>query len=177
MLVLGFGSIQTSFGHAFVINSTPAQSAALPSSPQQVNVLFSEPVDLRYSHLKVLDSNGKQVDDKDVHYLNNDESSLTVSVPLLKDGIYTVSTNVLSQTDGHVTDNAFVFAVGQAIIPSNVASIATSSKLYLPEALARFPTLLAQVMIVGAAFGTFWMWGPLSKIAFLTESISQVRSK
>jgi copper transport protein len=176
-LILGFGSIQTSFGHAFVINSNPTPSGSLPSSPQQVNVFFSEPVDLRYSHLKVLDSNGKQIDGKDVHYLNNDESSLTVSVPLLKDGIYTVSTNVLSQTDGHVTDNAFVFAVGQAVIPSNVVSSTTSSKLYLPEAVARFPTLLAQVMIVGATFGTLWMWGPLSKIALLTESISQVRNK
>jgi copper transport protein len=175
--LLGFSSIQTSFGHAFVINSNPAQSGSISSSPQQVNVFFSEPVDLRYSHLRVLDSNGKQVDNQDVHYLENDESTLTVSVPVLKDGIYTVSTNVLSQTDGHVTDNAFVFAIGQAVIPANASSIATPSKLYLPEAIARFPTLLAQVMIVGATFGTLWMWGPLSKIASLTESISQIKNR
>ena len=175
--ILAFGAIQTSFGHAFVVNSSPAQSQSMPSSPQQVNVFFSEPVDLRYSHLKVLDSNGKQVDNADVHYLQNDESTLTVSVPLLEDGTYTVSTNVLSQIDGHVTDNAFVFAIGQAVIPANVSSIVTSSKLYLPEAIARFPTLLAQVMIVGATFGSLWMWGPLSKIVSLTESISQIRNK
>ncbi len=175
-VLLGFSSIQTSFGHAFVINSNPAQSGSMSSSPQQVNVFFSEPVDLRYSHLKVLDSNGKQVDNQDVHYLQNDESTLTVSVPELKDGIYTVSTNVLSQIDGHVTANAFVFAVGQAVIPANASSITTESKLYLPEAIARFPTLLAQVMIVGATFGSLWMWGPLSKIASLTESISRIRN-
>jgi len=177
VVFLGFGAIPTSFGHAFVLNSSPSQSESLPASPQQVNVFFSEPVDLRYSHLKVLDSNGKQVDRGDVHYLQNDESTLTVSVPSLKDGTYTVSTNVLSQIDGHVTDNAFVFAIGQAVIPTNVSTTTTSSTLYLPEAIARFPTLLAQVMIVGAAFGTLWMWTPFSKITSLIESISEIRIK
>jgi len=176
--LLGFGAIHTSFGHAFVINSSPSQSQSIPKSPQQVNVFFSEPVDLRFSHLKVLDSNGKQVDKGDVHHLQNDESSLTVSLPLLKDGTYTVSTNVLSQTDGHVTDNAFVFGIGEAVVlPTNVSTSTTSSTLYLPEAIARFPTLLAQVMIVGAAFGTLWLWRPLSKITLLTDSISKIRPK
>ena len=176
--LLGFGAIHTSFGHAFVLSSNPSQSQSLPQSPQQVNVFFSEPVDLRFSHLKVLDSNGKQLDKGDVHHLQNDESTLTVSVPSLKDGTYTVSTNVLSQTDGHVTDNAFVFGIGEAVVvPTNVSTTTTSSTLYLPEAMARFPALLAQVMIVGAAFGSLWIWKPLSKISSLAESISQIRKK
>ena len=176
--LLGFGAVHTSFGHAFVLNSNPSQSASVPTSPQQVNVFFSEPVDLRFSHLKVLDSNGKQVDKGDVHHLQNDESTLTVSVPLLKDGTYTVSTNVLSQIDGHVTDNAFVFGVGEAVVvPTNVSTTTTKSTLYLPEAIARFPTLLAQVMIVGAAFGTLWLWRPLSKITSLADSVSRIRNK
>jgi copper transport protein len=175
---LAFGSIQTSFGHAFVVNSNPSQSQSIPSSPHQVNVYFSEPVDLHYSHLKVLDSSGKQVDKGDVRFLQqNDESALTVSVPSLKDGIYTVSTNVLSSTDGHVTENAFVFAIGQQALPANVTKSTQSSTLYLPEAIARFPTLLAQVMIVGAAFFTLWMWAPLSKITSLSELTSQIRNK
>lgn len=114
--LVGFGAIHTSFGHAFVLSSNPSSSQSLAQSPQQVNVFFSEPVDLRFSHLKVLDSNGKEVDKGDVHHLQNDESTLTVSVPSLKDGTYTVSTNVLSQTDGHVTDNAFVFGIGEAVV-------------------------------------------------------------
>lgn len=175
VILIGFGAIHTSFGHAFVINSSPSQSVSIAESPQQILVSFSEPVDLRYSDLKVLDSNGKQVDKGDVGYSQNDESKLIVSVPLLKDGTYTVSTNVLSQIDGHVTDNAFVFAIGQAVLPTNVSSTGPSSTLYLPEAIARFPTLLAQVMIVGAAFGSLWMWRPFSKISSLTESTSQIR--
>jgi copper transport protein len=176
--LLGFGAIHISYGHAFVLNSTPSQSQSISASPQQVNVFFSEPVDLRFSHLKVLDSSGKQVDKGDVHHLQNDESTLTVSLPILKDGTYTVSTNVLSQIDGHVTDNAFVFAVGEAVVvPKNVSTSTESSTLYLPEAIARFPALLGQVMIVGAAFGTLWVWRPVSKITSLAESISRIRNK
>ena len=177
--LVGFGAIHTSFGHAFVLSSSPSSSQSLAQSPQQVSVFFSEPVDLRFSHLKVLDSNGKEVDKGDVHHLQNDESTLTVSVPSLKDGTYTVSTNVLSQTDGHVTDNAFVFGIGEAaVVPKNISTTATTSPtLYLPEAIARFPTLVAQVMVVGAALGTLWIWKPLSKISSLTESISQIRNR
>lgn len=176
MLVLvGFGAVHTSFGHAFVTNSNPSQSQSISVSPKQIDVFFSEPVDLRYSSLKVLDSSGRQVDLGKLNYKGSDESSLVVSVPVLKDGTYTVSTSVLSQIDGHVTDNAFVFAVGQAVLPSNLTSSVPSSTLYLPEAIARFPTLLSQVMIVGAAFANLWIWRPLSNISALTESISHVK--
>lgn len=173
--LIGFGAVHSTYGHAFVTNSVPSQSQSISMSPKQIDVYFSEPVDLRYSSLKVLDSNGKQVDLGKVNYKGSDESSLEVSVPVLKDGTYTVSTSVLSQIDGHVTDNALVFAVGQAVLPTNVTSTGPSSTLYLPEALARFPTLLAQVMIVGAAFANLWVWGPLSNISALTGPISKIK--
>ena len=173
--LIGFGAVHSASGHAFVTDSNPSQSQSVSVSPKQIDVFFSEPVDLRYSSLKVLDSTGKQVDLGQVHYKGSDESSMEVSVPVLKDGTYTVSTNVLSQIDGHVTDNAFVFGVGQAILSTNVTNTSASSTLYLPEAIARFPTLLAQVMIVGAAFANLWIWRPLSNISALTGSISQIR--
>ena len=109
MGVIGFGAVHSTYGHAFMTNSIPSQSQSISMSPKQIDVYFSEPVDLRFSSLKVLDSNGKQVDLGKVNHEGGDESSLEVSVPVLKDGTYTVSTSVLSQIDGHVTDNAFVF--------------------------------------------------------------------
>ena len=173
--LIASGAVHLAYGHAFVTDSNPSQSQSTSVSPKQVDVFFSEPVDLRYSSIKVLDSTGKQVDLGQAHYKGSDESSMEVSVPVLKDGTYTVSTNVLSQIDGHVTDNAFVFGVGQAVLSTNVTSTSPSSTLYLPEALARFPALLAQVMIVGAAFANLWIWKPLSNISALTGSISHVR--
>ena len=82
------------------------------------------------------------------------------------------------QTDGHVTDNAFVFAVGEAVIPSNITqNIAQKSVVYIPKALARFPTLVGQVIIVGGAFGTLWLWRPVNKIEAISLLISEVRKK
>ena len=53
--------------------------------------------------------------------------------------------------DGHVVDSAFVFGVGEAVIPSQASSTTNvQSQLYIPNAIARFPALVGQVMVVGA---------------------------
>jgi copper transport protein len=151
-----------------VISSTPSPSQSLSSSPSKVTVIFSEPIDLKYSEIKVLDADGKQIDNKDASYLPGDQTGVSVSVSNLKDGVYTVSTNVLSQTDGHVTKNAFVFAVGEAKISTNVTNSENqSAQVYIPEAISRFPALLGQVMIVGASFAALWLWKPISNISWL----------
>ena len=171
-------SLKETYGHAFVTSSNPSSSQSVASSPPEVDVFFSEPVDVKYSKLKILDETGKQVETAGLHHLKGDESALSVTLPHLKDGVYTVSTTVLSQTDGHVTDNAFVFAVGEAVIPSNITqNIAQKSVVYIPEALARFPTLVGQVIIVGGVFGTLWLWRPVNKIEAISLLISELRKK
>ena len=174
--------IPKSYAHAFTIKSDPAPSQSLPASPSKVDVYFSEPIDIRYSTIKVLDPSGKQVDNNDKHNIGGDPASLSVTLPSssLKDGVYTVSTKVLSSTDGHVVDNAFVFGIGQAAISSQQFSNAQSgsqSQLYIPNAIARFPAYVGQVLVVGAAFASLWIWKPFSKIKWLRDSIASVRSR
>src|SRR5215204_2130894 len=170
-------TIPKSYAHASVISSTPSPFQSLTSAPSKVDVQFSEPVDLQYSKLTVLDENGKEVDNKDVQYVNGDETLLSVSLPPgLPDGSYTVNTRVLSAVDGHVTEDAFLFAVGEGVLPQTSTTPTTSkSVLYIPDAIARFPTLVGQVMVVGAAFAMLWLWRPISKITWLKESIAQTR--
>src|SRR5919198_1305136 len=184
VLILLIPSVPKTYAHAFVIRSDPSPSQSLSIPPSKVDVYFSEPVDLRYSKLIVLDSNGKQVDNKDIQNINNDQTSLTGTLPPgLKDGAYTISTKVLSQVDGHVTDNAFVFGIGESpVLPissknGGSANPASSSQLYIPEAIARFPALVGQVMIVGAVFATLWLWRPISKISWLKDSFQQTRNR
>jgi copper transport protein len=173
-------TIPRAYAHAYVIGSDPFPSQSLPTAPSKVEVHTSEPVDIRYSSVKVVSPGGNQIDKKDGHYVNGDHTTLGVTLPTgLKDGVYTVSTKMLSETDGHVTENAFVFGVGHAIIPSSVpnAGVALSSLLYLPEAIARFPTLVGQVIIVGGAFATLWLWRPIAKIDWLANTVDQMRRK
>jgi len=176
--------IPESFAHAFVINSNPSSSQTLNSPPTKVEVYLSEPVDLRYSKLNVIGPDGKQIDNKNVQYANGDEAALSVTLsPDIKDGIYTVSTKMLSQIDGHVTDNAFVFGVGEAVVPNSISSESlqqsswSSSQLSILDAIARFPALVGQVMIVGAAFGTLCLWKPVSKISWLKSAFAQTRNR
>jgi copper transport protein len=170
ILVISPSVLQKTYGHAFVIDSNPSPSQSLKSPPKSVQVTLSEPVDVRYSKISVLDSTGKQVDKKDVHYVKGDHTVLGVSMPAsVKDGVYTVSTKMLSEVDGHVTDNAFVFGIGKAAIPTATAasSNGAGSELSVPDALARFPSLVGQVIIVGGAFLALWIWKPLAKIGWL----------
>jgi copper transport protein len=170
--------IPKAYAHAFVIGSDPFPSQSLPTPPSKVDVHLSEPVDIHYSIIKVLDPSGNQIDTKDDHYINGDHTTLSVTIPPhIKDGVYTISTKMLSETDGHVTENAFVFGVGQATIPNVVANGATSqsSQLYLPEAVARFPSLVGQVIVVGGAFVTLWIWKPVNKISWLSDTIKPMR--
>ena len=170
--------IPKAYAHAFVIGSDPSPSQSLPTPPSKVVVHLSEPVDSHYSSIKVLDAGGKEIDIKDDHYVNGDHTTLSVTLPPgVKDGIYTVSTKMLSETDGHVTENAFVFGVGQVTIPNAIANGGNgqSSQLYLPEAFARFPTLVGQVIVVGGAFATLWLWKPVTKIDWFSGAIKEMR--
>ena len=178
ILILTPSLTQKTYGHAFVINSDPSPSQLLKTPPANIQVSLSEPVDVRYSKISVLDSTGKQVDRKDVHYVKGDHTLLGVSLPTsVKDGVYTVSTKMLSEVDGHVTDNAFVFGVGKAVIPvSNAGSVTgVESQLSIPDALARFPSLVGQVIVVGGAFLALWIWKPITRIDWLFTSFTRTK--
>jgi copper transport protein len=176
-LILTCGITQEAYGHAFLTSSNPAPSQSLQASPANVETFFSEPIDIRYSEIKILDEAGKEVDSKDPRYVGNDQASLSVTVKPLNDGVYTVSTNVLSQIDGHVTKNAFVFGVGESAIPANIQTSNTQSFIiYVPEAIARFPTLLGQVIVIGGAFCVLWLWSPITKVKWLSDIFRRIRS-
>lgn len=173
-------NIPNSYGHAYVEKSDPAQGQSLSTQPSKIDVYFSDPVDIRYSQLKVLDSNEKEVQENDLHNINNDQSTLSVSLPTgLKNGIYTITTKVLDQTDGHVTKDAIVFAIGQTV-PQNLSSPSTTSnyeEISIPETIARFPALIGQVMVVGISFATLWLWRPISRISWLENALTETRIK
>ena len=118
--------IPKSYEHAFVIDSTPAPASSVNTVPAQIEIEFVDPIDLRYSQIKVLDSNGKTIQNNDWHFTNNEHTKTAVSLPPdTPNGIYTVYTKVLDATDGHTTTNAFVFAIGQPI-PQNLLNAKTN---------------------------------------------------
>lgn len=156
-------SIPYAAAHPFTLETIPSSSANAPIGVTEVIVYFSEPIDNNFSSLKVFDSNGEQIDNKDTKYYEGDYS-LIVTIPPLEEGVYTVSSKVLSKVDGHLVPNAFLFGVGEAKI--DVGSLTKqdiSDIVFLPEAGARFPGLVGQTIVLGAIIASIIIWGTQSK--------------
>jgi copper transport protein len=168
-------SVPDSFAHPVYVKSTPQAFQTVSSSPPEVNVFFTEPIELKYSKISVIGPDGNRVDKDDPHNVGGDTASLGVSLqPGSPDGTYTVSTKVLSAVDGHTVDNAFTFGVGAGtILSGQPAEQQTQNLLSLPEVASRYPGMIGVVMIVGGAFATLWLWKPIARVPWLYDAVAQ----
>ena len=163
LLMISFISIPFAAAHPFTEETIPSLTSNAPAGTTEVIVYFSEPVDINFSELKVFDTNGNQIDNKDTDYYEG-ELSLIVTTPPLEDGVYTVSTKVLSKVDGHLVPGAFLFAVGDVVIDPSLLDVEQPSELiFLPEAGARFPGLVGQTIVLGAVIASLIIWGTQNK--------------
>jgi len=169
LFILSFSSIPFVFAHPFTEETIPSLTSNAPSGTSEVIVFFSEPVDINFSEVKVLDSNGDQIDNKDSNYYE-DELSLIVTTPPLEDGVYTVTTKVLSKIDGHLVPSAFLFAVGNIVIDPSMLGLESPSELvFLPEAGARFPGIVGQTIVLGVVIASLIIWGTQNKQSIKEE--------
>jgi copper transport protein len=168
-----------SFAHPVYVDSSPRAFQSVPSSPTEVNVFFSEPIELEYSSIRVLGPDGSAVDLNDPHNVEGDTASIGVTLqPDLPEGEYTVTTSVLSAVDGHVVGETFTFGVGTAVQQQTSAGGQQQQQrdiLSPEESISRFPGMVGQVIVVGAAFATLWLWKPLSRVPWLSSAISKTR--
>ncbi len=176
ILALFASSIPASFAHPVYVRSTPQAFQSVPASPSEVSIFFTEPIELKYSKISVLSPDGSEVSKNDPHNVGGDTASLGVSLqPGLPDGTYTVSTKVLSAVDGHSVDNAFTFGVGLGtkLSSSGPEEQSTQNLVSIPEVVSRYPGLIGQVMIVGGAFATLWLWKPIARVRWLSDAITE----
>lgn len=109
--------------HADLESSSPAPSAILETSPRDITLDFSEPVNPSDGAIRLFGEDRREID------LPSSRSPLPSRVevrdlPRLDAGIYLVSWRVLSE-DGHVAEGAFTFRIG------------TQSSTVTPEELLR----------------------------------------
>jgi len=109
--------------HAVLLRATPSSSESLTAPPQQVQLLFSEPLDPVFSHVEVTDASGLQVDTGDSHLDPQDDRLLAVSLRAgLPNGIYTVVWRSLSAIDVHPDQGQYPLFVGVPVTRQNVAT-------------------------------------------------------
>ncbi|MDP8889085.1 MAG: copper resistance protein CopC [Thermoproteota archaeon] len=180
IIIITFASygMPESFAHPVYVDSSPRAFQSVPSSPTEVNVFFSEPIELEYSSIEVLGPDGSAVDLNDPHNVEGDTTSMGVTLqPDLPEGAYTVTTSVLSAVDGHVVGETFTFGVGTAVQQQQTGAGGQQQRdiLSLEESISRFPGMVGQVIVVGAAFATLWLWKPLARVPWLSSAISKTR--
>jgi copper transport protein len=109
---LWFATAPTARAHALLVSSSPAAGSSLTRLPAAVSVTFSEAVVPRLSSLRVYDSSGRQVGRQPTRAASGSTLTLSVPLPPLLGGVYTVRWKSVSSDDGHAASGSFTFGVG-----------------------------------------------------------------
>jgi copper transport protein len=119
--------------HAVLLRSIPPTGQTLQRAPDQVQLLFSEPIDPAFSSVRVLDSSKQPVDRGDGGVDPNDDHQLLVSLkPGLANGIYTVAWRSLSTIDIHPDEGQYALYIGVPV-PTGASATTTSQITATPE--------------------------------------------
>ena len=112
VLLLG-ASAGTAQAHAVLESSTPSQGVVVATAPAEVRLHFGEPVEISVGSLRVLDGNGRPVQDGAPTHPQGTGSDVAVPLKHLADGTYLVLWRVIS-ADSHPVAGDFSFSVGHA---------------------------------------------------------------
>jgi copper transport protein len=133
--------------HAELLKSQPVEGARLGLAPSAVVLVFSEPLYPALSEATVSDPSGRTVTDPPI-------SAFEIRVGLLTNlpGVYHVTWEAISATDGHSTRGSFTFSV--ETISSGLGASASSghTPLDLVIAIARWIEDAALLLAFGMLF-------------------------
>lgn len=147
--------------HAELVHAVPEPNAVLSQSPAQVELIFSEPLETELSGIQILDSDGQAIDMGEATVDPTNPERMTVSLPPLPDGLYTVSWQALSQIDGHMEAGIYPFAVGsEAAAGLANAQETTNTNLPIGALIAKWLLLVASALLAGQFPSKYFVWLP-----------------
>jgi methionine-rich copper-binding protein CopC len=110
LFVLAMGLCELVSAHAFLDHAEPRVGSKVSLAPTEVKIWFTQELEPAFSLIKVLESNGNEVDKKDSHQDGTDKKLLIVSLNTLGAGEFEVVWQVVS-VDTHRTQGDFKFHV------------------------------------------------------------------
>jgi copper transport protein len=108
--------------HALLASSDPPDGARLTEAPAELVLRFTEAPEPTLSSVNLLDRTGAALETGSLRSMPNDPEALSVSLPDLGQGVYTVTWRTVSRVDGHPSGGTFAFGVG--VSPLQVAPVA-----------------------------------------------------
>jgi putative copper export protein/methionine-rich copper-binding protein CopC len=166
------------FAHARLIRSTPAANSKLDAPPSSVTLVFSEPPELQFTTIQLVDSGGTAVSLGAISKSPSDASTLTIPVSgQMTRGRYTVIWRTAA-ADGHASSGRFTFtvlnaaAVAPMAAPTPGASAGPPSGTQAPTAQpsktgANAPVEVAPV----ASFSNAVRWAELVSVITMIGAI------
>lgn len=97
--------------HAVLDRSIPSAGRELTVAPTVVEMWFTEPIEAEFSEARLLNTAGNDILTDPAITDPNDPYRLTLPLPNLSPGVYTVAWQNLSTADGHQWQGAFAFTV------------------------------------------------------------------
>jgi copper resistance protein C len=109
-LVATVAVITAADAHAFLNQAVPQVGGAVPVSPKEIRLTFSEGVEPRFSGIELATSDGRPIVTGPAAAAPGDEKQFVLAVPLLAPGRYRVNWHVVS-VDTHRTEGEYTFTV------------------------------------------------------------------
>jgi copper transport protein len=139
----------TAQAHAFLERSEPSDGSVLREPPRTIRLWFSEDVVVKLSATRLLDGIGRPVAGADLEPDSSKPGLLSVAVPKLRRGVYSLQWTVLSEEDSHLRKGGLVFRVGAGMAPAPSGTREESPLTTLDVAL-RWTNLALLAALVGA---------------------------
>ena len=137
--------------HAQLVASSPAAGVVLPESPDELRLVFSEPLEEDLSSLDVYGQDGKPLIDHGGEVDPDDAFALVVAKPDLPDGVYSLTWRSLSSADGHSAEGFFTFGIGNVVVEGATSGGAGHVDTDPLTLVGRWLTYLGLLLALGIA--------------------------
>ena len=141
--------------HAQLVASSPGAGEQLEAAPDELRIVFSEPIEAEFTSLDVmandelLVSRGGTVDPADPYALVLGGPDL----PPLPDGVVAVTWRTLSAADGHTAEGTYSFAIGTDATAPAPGGGMTHTDAAPIDVVGRWLTYLGLLVALGVAVG------------------------
>jgi methionine-rich copper-binding protein CopC len=109
-LMLTFGFAGQAFAHAHLTSATPAAGSTITAAPTELDLTFSEDVNLKFTGVIVTGPKKTVVKTGQAMLMSGNTKLMVPIEGTLDPGIYTVAWHALS-TDGHKTNGTYSFTL------------------------------------------------------------------
>lgn len=152
LMLIGTGS-PPAFAHAGLLATTPRDGQVVQTSPGEITLEFSEPLEEGLIDLKLYDGNGRPIALAGPNLAAGDAARMRAEPPKLPNGTYTVVWSVVSE-DGHPVNGSFSFSVGRSA-SGTIAPVSDGTSALIDRTLAVIRYVVEGTLLLGA--GLHWL--------------------